>query len=177
MKTTRFLTLAAALVMAAAPVSSETVKLKGGSAVVGTFGPWYVSKTSFADGSRVCFAHNLSPNYNLPRLSILSVIGGKDPGPWVQYQGRTDFPPNARANLTIAKAGFQFGNGPNGPDPILTPRNEKEAVQIVNALLDAETSGERYVYVTDGSGKSYRFNTTQTAKVVGYLERNCAFKR
>ncbi|MCV2869380.1 hypothetical protein OEW28_12165 [Defluviimonas sp. WL0002] len=176
MKLTRFLALATALAISAAPVSSETIKPKGGSALIGWFGPWYMTKTTFADGSRVCFAHNLSANYTLPRLSILSVVGGKDPGPWVQYQGRADFPPNSQADLTIGKAGFKLGTGSEGPDPVLTPRNEKEAIQIVNALLDAEKGGQNRVSVTDGSGKSYKFSTRQTAKVVGYLERNCDFK-
>jgi len=176
MKSLKFLAVALTAAMLVTPATAGNINRKGSSAFVGWFGTWYVSKTTFEDGSRVCFAHNLNHGRDLPRLSILSVIGGKDPGPWIQYESRFLFPPNATVDLKIGEYALQMQNDPDEADTLISPRSEKEAVQIVNALLDAEKSGERFFYVAEKSGKTYKFSTSETAKVVGYLERNCEFK-
>ncbi len=176
MKLFNFLATALALSVLASAASAEIVKRKGSSAFIGTFGSWYVTKTTFEDGSRACFAHNLQRNRNLPRLSILSVIGGEYPGPWVQYEGQYGFAPGAAVDLTIGSFATKMKNGPQDTDAVLTPLSEKAAVQIVNALLDLEKAGQRFFYVSGDAGRTYKFNIGGTAKVVGYLERNCAFE-
>ncbi len=161
----------------AATAQADHIKETGVATVNTRIGPWYIVRTNYEDGSRVCWAVNLNYGNRDPAFAYLAARGGDHPTSIMRFDAKRSAKANETVTLVIGNEEVKLIHGSEDVGNAFHPMTILDSRKITSLLEARQNQSPKTFYVVDSHGGKFKYDARSTTKMISYLEKNCGYKR
>jgi len=170
--------LAAALFLALVPVfaAGDKIDRLGQATFLGQYGAWYMGRTLYVNGDKLCWATTAFRDDRPPTVSVVYGPIAGNPSLVFRIDGAHIPKGGATATMIIGKETFDFVHLAKFDHTGYFPVSSTDRPQILAALLALSKAKARHFKVTFDNGTSYRFNAHGFDRALKKVMGDCAGK-
>ncbi len=155
---------------------AETINVRGSTVAVAKIGPWHIAKTTYENGSRLCWAYNFLHQDKRPAFSFHHNLAKEDRSIQVRFDSIGT--PKANEEVKLRFSGFEFTlvHPVDKDHRGFFVRSEQEFHMLVNELLALSKKPRKTFTVTDKNGRTYKYRADKLEETLTYITTKCGGK-